>query len=222
MQSQFGQKWPKSTIRRRPFTPNTNDSITHEYFAHTATAGSRGRRSSTTDPDGVTTSFTYDSQGRLFETIEPMPVGESTTRVTKREYSAANLSGIGHALITTTKLNNIEVSQDVRAGHGYASRAIENQSRVTTTIRSVPADANAHTWHETTTHPDGTITRNYIVGGRLAATTRWENGSTPDASAPADITAVATAGFIEGQAYSYDALGRLLTSTNSRTKTTQL
>jgi RHS repeat-associated protein len=200
---------------------SANDAVTHSYFAHTAAAGSRGQRSSTTDPDGVTTSFTYDSQGRLYDTIEAMPLASPTNRVTRREYSADDVSGVGNARITTTKVNNVEISQDIRAGHGYASRSIQNQSRVTTTLRSAPSNADAHTWHETITHPDGTHTRNYFVEGRLVATTRWKSGSTPAAGVPAEITSVGTPGFIEGQAYSHDAFGRVLTSTDSRTGTTQ-
>ncbi len=202
----------------------TQDAITHQYHSHTAAAGSRGKRSSTTDADGVITSFTYDSQGRQNTTTEFMPVSAGTTRVTATEHSAQATSDIGPSWLTITRVNNVEVSRTLRAGNGYATQTRTSQTRTTTGVRSAPSSAAAHTWHETTTQPDGTRTRNYYVDGRLVATTRWQNNVTLaniPTTAPANITNVTSAGFIEGQSFTYDGFDRLMTSTDSRTGTTE-
>jgi YD repeat-containing protein len=69
----------------------------------------------------------------------------------------------------------------------------------------------------TTTNENGTIATSYYEDGRLMAEALWEAGSIPDATAPADITDVSTAGFISGTAYTYDGLGRLEVTIDSRT-----
>lgn len=189
---------------------------TTSYFSHTANAGSRGKPYQSTDPDGVVKTFAYDAEGNRSSVTEAMP-GSVGNRVTTFAHSAGTISGIGDGMIETASVNGVEVERTEQGGTGYASISTERLSRSTLVQRSVISDDAK--WTESTRHPDNTLVRDYYVDGRKVATTRWEAGSSLPADAPADITAVATAGFVSGESYTYDGLNRLATRTDSRTGT---
>lgn len=74
-------------------------------------------------------------------------------------------------------------------------------------------------WEEVSESANGTLRCDYYENTRKMASTRWEAGSTIPASAPTNITSVSTAGFIHGESYYYDILGRVVLTTDSRTGT---
>ncbi len=87
---------------------------------------------------------------------------------------------------------------------------------VSHTVRTLGVDGD---WTVTTYNKDDTISRSYFDNDCLVAETLWASGSTPPGSAPANIMAVATSGFVAGTAYGHDILGRRTTTTDSRTGT---
>lgn len=185
--------------------PPALDKATINFHLHTAAAGSRGRAATSTDPDGVTKSFTFSGEGQIFQVTETMPGGVGN-RVTETLHDGLTDSTLGGSLRTITKLNGVTTSTSLQSGDGY--RALQNHFGVSTLIeRSV---ASGGDWTETTTHPDLTRTRSIYNDGRLQAVEKRDN-TTADSGLGSLISSVS---------YTYDGLGRMLTSTDSGTGTT--
>ena len=187
----------------------TLDHSATSYHPHNASAGSRGKVASTTDPDGVTVSHTYDPEGERYQTTETMPgtVGNRVT-TTAHDVIADGMFGIRR---TTTTVNGVTVSRVLVSDHGRTTRTIlpdtdpNNDLNVASTTRSVISAAGA--WTETSTHPDGTRIRQVFADGLLQSVERRDN-----TSAGSGLGVL-----ISSTSHHYDALGRLWKTTDSRT-----
>jgi RHS repeat-associated protein len=179
------------------------DHSSTSYYTHTAGAGSRGKPSSTMDPDGVTKSFTYSGEGNLWQVIETMP-NSAGNRTTETLHDAVNDGTLGGCLRTITKLNTVTVSTSLKSGDGYDTHE-SSFGRVTKSSRTI---ASGGDWVETTTHPDNTRTVREYVDGRLDTLERRDNTTSPGV-------------LISWESYGYDALGRMESAEDSRAGTTQ-
>jgi len=213
-------EWVKSYSDNlgRTFRTEFPDSsaATTTYYLTTATPGSRGKLASSTDLDNITTSYGYDTEGDLSQTTEPMPANQQ--RITLIGNDIVNDPDIGTATRRTTTVNGILVATSLSQAIGNASKSI-TLSGTTTSIRSAPADG---AWTITTTAADGISSRAFYSDGLMKASTTFQAGATLPATAPANITAVTTAGFLYGSSATQDAFGRTLTQTDSRTGTTTM
>jgi RHS repeat-associated protein len=179
--------------------PPANDSQTYSYYSHTATAGSRGKRATSADPDGVTVGYEYDAEGHLCETTETMP-NSAGSRVTEHIHSAVTDGSLGACTSEVTKVNGVTVSTVLAKGTGYAKRTT-SLGRVTLVERTV---ASGGDWTETTTRPDGTRTVDVYADGRLSSVENRDSAS-------------GSGNLVSSTGYGYDSLGRLSTQTDSRT-----
>jgi RHS repeat-associated protein len=188
-------------------TPGTLDKAETTFFAASDSAGSRGKPYQSIDPDGVTATYAYDSEGERQSVTEVMP-GSVGNRVTATSHDAVNDADLGSvaSMRHTTTLNGVTTSVTLQAGSGLASKSI-SFGRITTTIRT---PGNAGAWTETTTQPDNTRIRQVYSKGLLHATERRDN-TTGDEGRGNLISSVS---------YTYDDLGRMLSSDDSRTDLT--
>ncbi len=184
---------------------------TTTYNGPSAAAGSRGKVASSTDPDTVTTSYTYNTEGERTTTTQQTAGG---TRITTTDTDAVDdsISGIGNAWRTVSTVEGtgtgtnavapVTVSTSYRSGDGYQSKSV-TLSGTSTSTRTVPADG---AWTVTTNNPDGTSSLTTYTDGLMA-------------SSAAKDSAAAT---IASSSRTYDAFGRMLTSVDSRTGTSAI
>jgi len=196
-------------------TPGTKDRSRQTYYSHTDAPGSRGKVHYSYDPDNVAQRFSYDSQGRLSKTEKAVPTSPITVLAQLTSYSfTTDLDLGGPCLVTTSSLDDgtttVELSKSLRSGDGYGSRQIQFDDATnltTTTVRSKPTATTPYDWDETTTHPDGTISKTIYNLNELRERTNYKTDG---------ITV------IDEQTYYYDSpdgLGRLTSSVHSRTGT---
>ncbi|MGB3152478.1 MAG: hypothetical protein WBB27_17620, partial [Maribacter sp.] len=215
-----GTQWQKTYSDQlgrsfRTEFPDTAASVI-TYHPFSASLGSRGKMASSTDPDGVTISYAYNDEAEQTTTTEPMPDGQQ--RITVMDYDVVTDPDIGISFRTTTTLNGVLVSTNLRESIGYASKSI-TLSGTSTSSRTVPSDG---TWQITSVGADGVLSRGFYSDGLMKASVTFEAGSTLPTALPADITSVTDSGFIMGSSATHDAFGRTLTTTDSRTGTTTM
>lgn len=187
----------------------------------------------TVDGDGVTWIYEYNElRERKIEALDVNGNGAidyGTDQVTIRETKPVD-NGTADVLRTTTKVGKPDGTEVVVSYREVTPDGLRTWERsfpttgsgygVSSAVRTLGTTANPGDWTLTATGKDGTISRAYHDNGNLLAKTFWTSGSTPPATAPANITAVATAGFVNGTSYGYDVLQRPTTTTDSRTGAT--
>ena len=184
--------------------PGTLDKAETTFFAASAAAGSRGKPYQVIDPDGVTATYAYDAEGERQSVTEVMPgsVGNRVTATSHDAYLDADLGSLASMRHTTT-VNGVTTSVTLEAGTGLGSKTT-SFGRTTMTLRTPGADG---AWTETTTQPDGTRIRQVFSKGLLESTERRDN-----------TTANGELGnLISFVSHTYDGVGRMLTSDDSRT-----
>lgn len=177
------------------------------YNGSGTAAGSRGKLASSTDPDenantgkGTTVSYAYNTEGERTTTTEA--IADSQTRTTINDTFVVSDPDLGTAQKSTTTVNGKLISTSYRSADGYASKSV-TLSGTSTSTRTVP---NNGAWTVTSTTPDGQTTIQTYTNGRLQRTESFDNSSTPVS--------------IAYTTYAHDALGRTLTTVDSRTGTT--
>ncbi|GHC40165.1 RHS repeat domain-containing protein [Roseibacillus persicicus] len=183
------------------------------HHADRAFAGSWGRLQSVTDPDGVVTSYTYNSEGE-HETISRAIPGHAGSQDTKTTTAAVTRDGY-NGLETTTEvigagdMVGVVASKSFRSGDGMYSRQESfpndaSTSLVTTTKRIYSATKGE--WTEKITSPT-TFTRRTYKDGLLNSVELKE----ADDDSLDNLTSTT---------YTYDLLGRVKTTNHSRTGVT--
>ena len=177
----------------------TLDRASYVYHSAGALRGARTQLQQVTDPDGKVTTFTYSGEGDRKQTTEQMPQGLS--RVTVVTYDVVNDGDLGASRRTVTTVNGITLSTQLKSGDGYLSRSSEFGCQ-TTKVRTVSTAAGNAT--VTVTHPDSTKQVQTITANLLEKIAQLNSSGTEVASTT----------------FTYDALRRVSTSTDSRTGTT--
>lgn len=187
------------------------------YHGPTAATGARGRLASMKDPDEVAVAgsgthvsyaYGYNASNHEFTTVtEKLPDAQTrVTTVTSGVVSSVTLHGVtfGPAAFEATTVNGVATSESFRSADGYSAGSA-TFGRQTLTRRTVPADGS---WTVTTTNPDSSKTRATYADGELDLTEVFDNQGT------------AAANLVASTGYTYDDLGRTLTTTDSRTGNT--
>ena len=186
----------------------------YTYHSTTAAAGSRGKLATSTDGDGVATSYGYDAEGQLITTIRTIPLATGTaTRVTTTTRDVvANVVLQGRNLgvsrrqtktLGATGLPTVTTSESFVATAGLISGS-RSFGRETLSVTTRPDAAGLAS--TIVTQPDGTKSVQLRTHGLVTAV---QNLST-------------TGSIITATTYGYDTLQRLITSTDARTGTTTL
>ncbi len=185
---------------------STFDRASKTYNTHTAAAGSRGKVVTWADEDGVTTSYDYDAEGFLSKTTEIMP-NSAGNRVKEFLYSKTTDGTLGPCYTVETKLNGVSVSTKLTGGSGWGNGIIDlgGATRIVLEL-----GGTAGSTIETTTYSDGTRSRRVYIDGRLNSHEYRDN-----TSGGGGLGVV-----ISSTSYTYDALGRVDTYSDSRTGTT--
>jgi RHS repeat-associated protein len=177
----------------------------YTYYATNAAAGSHGKLHTTTDDDGVTATYQYNTQGERNTTIRTVPTGPTTTatQTTVTTTTVTDDGTFGDSKSTYTTVNNTFVSEsltviDTMDGFTTATRTPTGTTWTFTTRPNASGVATS-----TTTRPDGTRTVTTTTHGRTTMVTEQTSGTTH-----------AT---VSSTAYDYDPLQRLLTVTDLRT-----
>ena len=222
---------------------------TQAYHPFNAAPGSRGKLATTTDPDenitpgtGTTTTFAYNAEGARTTTTES--IAGSQTRTTLTDTTVVTDPDIGIAQKSTSTVNGILLSTSYRSANGYASKSV-TLAGTSTSTRTIPTDG---AWSVTSTTPDGQSAVQTYTQGRLdrsetfdknglsiawtttaydslnrtTSTTDSRTGITTingytDAGA---VTSVTTNGGNDTTSYTYDVMGRRLTTTLPDTSVT--
>lgn len=171
--------------------------LTRTYYSADAPAGSRGKLATTTDPDGVTTSYSYDAEGEIATVTEAMPGGQE--RVTSTDTDVVNDPQLGAAWRTRKWINGVLVSTDFASSDGRGTRS-ESLGVITAWSETLPADG---AWTTATLTGDGQKLIKTYAEGRLSRSEFFDN---QDQS-------------VSWTSWTYDAFGRVLTETDSRTGT---
>ena len=195
------------------------------YYSYDAAVGSRGRLETSLDPDeansagsGSHVSYAYSANGDTTTTTQKLSGNQ--TRVTVSESSvvaSATIRGVAFApaFRSATTVNGVTTSETYRSINGRTSGSI-SFGRESLSQSNLPDDGS---WEAVSTSAAGVQSKAFYADGLQVATVVFESGATLPAAAPADITAVADAGFVSGSSATYDALGRAMTQTASRTGT---
>jgi len=171
------------------------------YYDTTAAAGSRTKLASQTEADGKTTTFAYNAEGEKTTVTEQMPAGQSL--VTAMAHDVVNDTALGVSHRETTTVNGIVTNVSTQSGDGHSSRRA-SLGRVTATIKTV-ADAAGNAI-VTTTNPDGTQEVRTITGNLVTqVATKNTLGNT-----------------LLAKSYTYDALRRVASITDTRTGITTI
>jgi RHS repeat-associated protein len=165
------------------------------YHPTTGTAGSIGQLAATTDADGIILSYEYNAEGKLSSATEPMP--DSQQRVTTTEDDVVNDPNIGTAARSRKWINGILVSTDLESADGYRSRS-EVLGVSMGREDSLPADGS---WTQATTGTGSQKVVKTFTEGRLQKSEFFDNQNQ----------------FVNSTSWTYDAFGRILTETDSRT-----
>ena len=184
---------PLGRTFRTEFPDGAFSSVTYHPF--TGSKGSRGRAASATDPDGVSTSYSYDLEGDASGTIEQMPANQQ--RITIIDNDVVNDPDTGVSARSSSTVNGVLVSTSFQQTLGYASKSV-SFGLVSQSSRTLPADG---AWTMRSTAPDGTYTIATYTDGLMKS----------QQSFGADDT------LITSTSITHDGFGRILTSTDSRT-----
>ena len=185
------------------------------YYDSSAAPGKRGQLASQKDPDevavpgkGSKVEYDYNSEGE--QTTSTETIADNHTRTTLTARSVVQLSsGAGNDpaipndtyFKVQTKVNNVVTQTTHTSADGYESYTA-SLGRLTASIRSVPSDG---AWTETSTTPGSQSQKLTHTDGLLEKTEFFDN--------------LGTSVRIAYTTYAYDALGRMVTATDSRTGT---
>ena len=199
------------------------------YFSYTnGPAGSRGRLSQSKDADEVDTagsgtlvSYSYSADGQDVTTTRSLPNSQQLVSQSISDVVASVViqgETIAPALRSTSIVNGITISESYRSVDVRTSGSISFENEILSQS-TLPSDGS---WTTTSTSAVGMQSRSFFSDGKMQATVSFESGATLPGSAPADITTYMATGFISGSSATYDAFGRTLTQTASRTGTTTM
>jgi RHS repeat-associated protein len=168
------------------------------------------------DPDGVETTYHYHADGTLHHSV--VDISDNRVVVSSREYGfsadtlvGASVSGsrwekrfVQSAVGPTTGL--APVSTRWMRGDGYAMKSISAAAGEGLAFESLPTLANrtAGSWTSTEVSPDGTKSVEQYADGLLVTSQYLDNADN----------------VVSSTGYTFDPIGRVLTSTDSRTGTT--
>ncbi len=152
-------------------------------------------------------SYTYDSEGHVSYKTETMP-NSAGSRTTAFNHGSTADGTLGPCYSVETQVNGTSISTSLTAANGLGSGTITlgGTTRSVAVLGGPTTTWTAGSWTEITTHPDGTRLRREYVDGRL------------DAEEQRDSTG-ATGVVIASTTYGYDDLGRVDSTTDSRTGT---
>ena len=175
-------------------------------------AGSWGKLKTATDPDGVTVTYAYNSEGERTTSTTPLPDdadGDPQARVTFSETTVVpsiTIKGqtIAPAFKSVSEVNGIETNASYRSIDGRISGSI-SFGRESLSLSTVPADG---TWTTTSTSPDGQKAVQTYTDGLLQKSESFSNLGTDPANADH---------FITSMSYTHDNFGRVLSQTDART-----
>src|SRR5690606_38117945 len=124
-----------------------------------AAAGSKGKLHTSTDPDGVTTTYTYDGKGDLSGMEEQMP--HSQTRTTTFQRDVVNDGQLATAYRVRKTVNGVLVSTEFTESESRASRT-ESLGLTTDWNQTLPSDG---AWTSTSTSGAGQkVVKTYTEG----------------------------------------------------------
>ena len=198
----------------RPIHINTSGtgSISYAYYPPTFSAGSRGKLHSVTDDDNVATTYGYNAQGERITNSRNIPIagGDPATQVTTTisdVVADVTIHGVSLGVSrrqrksgSSTGVAAVTISETFAAINGLVNGS-RSLGRDTITVTTRPNSSGVAT--ATTTNPDGTGSVKTTTHGLLTS----------------DLTINTVATVVSGKSYTYDALQRPLTITDSRTGT---
>lgn len=175
------------------------DAFTGSYYSMAAALGNRGKLQTVVNPDGVNISYSYDGEGRLSTMTKSMP--DSQSQITNYLNDVINDGTVGVSQRKRISVNNLLVSTELASGDGYAKQ-VNVLGKTTTKVRSVSNTVGNATMSHT--QPDGTGRVDTIVGN-LVTKQAWLDTADNE---------------LWSTTYTYDALERVISQTDSRTGTT--
>jgi RHS repeat-associated protein len=182
------------------------------YNGPSAAAGSAGKMAWSKDADEIAAAGTgsyiqygYNAKGESSTVTEHLADSQTRTTVTATTAeTSVTLNGqtFGPAHKTTTGVNSVTVSESWSAVDGRASGS-KSFGQVSVSVSTLPS---AGAWTVTGKGPDGQTSVQSYSDGRLEETQFFDNQNTPV--------------LIASTSQAYDAIDRLLSTTDSRTGTT--